>query len=114
MKETLSTNQVADALRADQYAGWSYEGARALAEYLEEYEEGTGEEMEFDRVALRCDFSEYGSASEAAGEYGWTPEPSEEEDEDTRSEEDEASALKFLQDKTTVIEFGGGVIVQSF
>ena len=108
MKTTLSTSEAADLLLADDNAGWSYAGARALVEYLENLEDDTGEEMEFDRVALRCDFSEYKSALEAAEEYGWEP------DEDADSEDAEEAALEWLNDRTTVITFGGGVIVQQF
>ena len=39
MKTTLTTSQAADILLNDKNAGWSYRGARALAEYLEEMEE---------------------------------------------------------------------------
>ena len=106
MKTTLNTYQIADALVRDEYAGWSRAGALALAKYLEEYEKDTGEEMELDVVALRCDFSEYASASEAAGEYDRGPA----DDDDDK----EAAALEWLQDRTTVIEFDGGVIVQAF
>jgi ubiquitin C-terminal hydrolase len=35
--------------------GFSYEGARALFEYYEEFEE----DIPFDPVAIRCDFTEY-------------------------------------------------------
>lgn len=38
MKKTLSTYDIANALHQDKYAGWSYAGAKALAEYLEELE----------------------------------------------------------------------------
>jgi len=103
MKQRLSTSEAADLLAADDNAGWSYAGARALVEYLENLEDDTGEEIEFDRVALRCDFSEYESAREAAEEYGWEP------DEDA-----EEAALEWLNDRTTVITFGGGVIVRQF
>jgi hypothetical protein len=108
MKQTMTTSQIADALRADDNAAWSYAGARALAEYLEQYEEDTGEDMEFDRVAIRCDFSEYATAAEAAGDYGW--EPVKDNDED----QNETAALGFLHGSTTVIEFDGGVIIQNF
>lgn len=108
MKQTISTYQIVSALLEDEYAGWSRRGAQALAEYLEGVEESTGEEMEFDRVAIRCDFSEYGSAQEAALEYGFKPEHGDDDD------EIEASALEYLNERTTVIEFVGGVIVQSF
>ena len=61
MKETLNTHQVANALFKDENAAWTYAGALALAEYLEQFEDDTGEEMELDVVAIRCDFSEYAS-----------------------------------------------------
>jgi hypothetical protein len=32
--------------------GFSYEGTKALFEYFEQYEQDTGEEMEFDPVAF--------------------------------------------------------------
>ena len=108
MKQTLTTDQAANLLVADDNAGWSYAGARALVEHLEATEDDTGEEIEFDRVALRCDFSEYESAREAAEEYGWEP------DEDADSDDAEEAALEWLRDRTTVITFGGGVIVQLF
>jgi len=108
MKETLTTSEIASKLFEDKNAGWSYAGARALAEYMEETEQDTGEEMEFDRVAIRCEFSEYANATEAAGNYDFEP------DEDADEDETEAAALKFLNDHTMVIEFSGGIIIQDF
>jgi hypothetical protein len=113
MKATLSTSQATDLLKADTNAGWSYSGARALVEYLEELESDTGTEIEFDAVAIRCDYSEYASALEAAKEQGFEPNPNLGEEE--QSEEDkEADALSWLQGETEVIEFEGGVIIRSF
>ena len=109
MKMTLSVNTIADFLRADDNAGWSYEGARALAEHLDQMDEETGEETEFDRVAIRCEFSEYGSALEAARNYG-----SFSEDDYEYEDELEQAAVEFLQDQTTLIEFDGGVIIRDF
>ena len=108
MKQTMTTSQIADALRADDNADWSCAGARALAQYLEQYEEDAGEDMEFDRVAIRCEFSEHTSATEAAEDYGW------EADKDTDEDQNEVAALEFLQGRTAVIEFDGGVIIQNF
>ena len=108
MKTTLSTSEAADLLAADKNAGWSYAGARALVEHIERVEEDTGEEIEFDRVALRCEFSEYESAREAAEEYGWEP------DDDADSEDAEEAAAEWLADRTTVITFNSGVIIQQF
>jgi hypothetical protein len=100
MKQTLTTSEVADALRADENADWSYEGAQVLAEYLESLEEDCGEEMEFDRVAIRCDFSEYASAEEACDAYG--------------IEYEEGEAFEELESNTIVLVFDGGVIIQNF
>ena len=108
MKDTLSTSEVAHRLMEDESAGWSYDGACALAEYLESMEEGTGEEMELDVVAIRCDFDEYSTAKEAAEACGYEP------DEDDDEEDQERHALKWLNNHTTVIEFDGGVIIQAF
>ena len=108
MKTTLSTSEAADLLLADKNAGWSYAGARALVEHLEAVEDDTGEAIEFDAVALRCEFSEYESAREAAEENGFEP------DEDADSEDAEEAALEWMNGRTTVIEFSEGVIIQQF
>lgn len=115
MKATLSTSQAADLLKADTNGTrWSRSGALALVKYLEELESDTGTEIEFDPIAIRCDYSEYGSALEAALDQGFEPET----DLDGEGEEDEddkeANALAWLQYRTQVIEFDGGVIIASF
>lgn len=109
MKTTLSTSQAADLLKSDSNARWSRSGAYALVEYLEELESDTRTEIEFDVVAIRCDYSEYSSALEAAQEYGFITE-------ENNTEEDalESEALEWLIDQTQVIQFQGGVIIQSF
>ena len=108
MKTTLTTSQAADLLKADTNARWSRSGARALIEYFEQLEEDSGTELEFDAVAIRCDFAEYDNALEAAKEQGFEPE--EDEDEDAM----EANALDWLCDRTEVITFPEGVIIRSF
>lgn len=113
MKTTLSTSQAADLLKADSNAAWSRAGAYALVEYLEQLEEDTGETIEFDSVAIRCDYSEHSSALEAALEQGFEPNPNLGEEEQS-DEDKEADALSWLRDQTQVIEFEGGVIIQSF
>lgn len=100
MKKTLTTSAAAEMLKADKNANWSSAGAMALVEYMEEMERDTGEETEFDAVALRCEFAEYDSALDAAADYGF--------------DGDNEDALDWLRARTTVIEFDGGVIVQAF
>ena len=114
MKETLTTHQIAYRLKSDENAGWSYRGALALAEYLEELEQDTGEEMEFDKVAIRCDFSEYASLKEWAKDYfsDWRKDLNIEGDA-TDDQIDEA-IRELLGVNGQLIEFNGGVIVSSF
>jgi hypothetical protein len=49
MKDTITEYQFSDAMIEQ---GFSYEGTKALFEYFEQYEQDTGEEMEFDPVAF--------------------------------------------------------------
>lgn len=51
--------------RENQFSRWGYV---ALFEYLEQYEEDTGESLTVDPVGLSCDFIEYESATEALAE----------------------------------------------
>lgn len=57
--QQLNTSDVAALLRADDNARWTADGAWALAEYLEELSEDCGLRLEFDQVAIRCEYSEY-------------------------------------------------------
>jgi len=112
MKSTITTEQIIRKLMADNYANWSYNGAKTIADYLQELECDLGYEIEFDRVAIRCEFSEYASALEAVencdrGEYQNIISENDTEDQ-------EAAALEWLQEKTIVIEFDGGIIVQQY
>ena len=125
MKTTLSTNQAAHLLLADENADWSYNGAMALCEHLEQLEEYE-EEIEFDRVAIRCEFSQYDSAADCAKDYSvvfpdtcpYCGEGIIEEDGNTCPDCEqnviEAASMDYLQENTTVIEFDGGIIIQQF
>ena len=56
---TMTIDQMARDLIDDDNASWTRSGAYALAEYLDELSEDIGEPIKWDRVAVRCDFSEY-------------------------------------------------------
>jgi hypothetical protein len=115
MKQTLSVHEIAHALQEDSNAGWSYEGSKALAEYLDDLDQSTGEDTELDVVAIRCSWSEYSSAKEAAETYGWEFEGDKEDiDPEELDELEENSALEYLHCSTQVIEFNGGIIVCDF
>jgi len=130
---TLSTYEIADALKRDENAAWSWQGAKALAEYLEEYEEQSGTEMELDVVAIRCDFSEHTSLLDWANDYfgddgkvaekfgiDYTDSQGEEHsqsihDEDGNIHDEVLDAIKeYICDNGQLIEFDGGIIVSSF
>jgi len=75
---------------------FSYDGAKALMEYLESVAEDTGEPMEYDPIAYCCDFAEYKDINEL-NKDGY-----------------DFETLEEVGDKTAVIEFNGGFIVGAF
>ena len=83
--------------RNDQF---SYSGKRALFDFIES-SENESEQTELDVIALCCDFAEFETALDAALEFGFNG-------------ESEKDALEWLNDRTTVIRFDGGVIIQNF
>ena len=108
MHINLSTDEATRLLKKDDNADWSWSGAFALIEYLEDLEEQTNQKIEFDRIAIRCDYSEYSSILEAAKDYDFIP------PEDSDQEEIESAAFTYFENQTTVIKFEGGVIIQHF
>ena len=58
MKQSVNFSAFVDAFRAyGRYDQFGYDALRILFDYLEEYEQDTGEEMELDVIALCCDYS---------------------------------------------------------
>ena len=117
MKLQLSTNYAVDLLRQDEYAGWSYKGATALVEHLETLEEELGEEITFNCIDFRCDFSEYHSVQDwLTGYYGRPLKDALEcagIDHDEDEDEVDASISEYIRDRGTLISFEGGIIVSS-
>jgi len=70
MKQSVSMYDFERAFKRYERENFSYDGLKALFEYLEEYEEGTGEEIELDVIALCCDYAEYDSLNEYNDDYG--------------------------------------------
>jgi hypothetical protein len=116
MKMTLNTYQIADELKRDTCARWSYNGSLALAEHMEEYEESTGEEMELDVCAIRCDFSEYSNLLDWAHEHfsNALEELGFDETEENDDDEVDEKIRSYIQDHGQLIEFDGGIIVSQF
>lgn len=108
MHETVSQLRFSEVMRNH---GFSYYGTLTLFRILEDYEEMTEQDMELDPVALRCDFREYGSVTEAAADFFGR---------DEASKMDEEEAEDRLQDDAGhvyPIIYNGrrrGVIVQPY
>ena len=116
MKTTLTTSAAADILASDENSSFSRLGAYALVEHLEELEDSTGEEMEFDSVAIRCDFAEYDSLTDWAEDYfagdNWRDNVNCDYDADDETLDEKIR--EYIQDHGQLIEFDGGIIVSSF
>ena len=106
MKQTLNSSDFHREFeaygRADQF---SYQGLDALFEYLEEFEDSTGEEMDLDVIGLCCDFTEYDTAQEAAEQT--VDMDTHDVDDDTTEEE----YVEILQDEVSVIAVPNGRVI---
>ena len=93
MKHTLDHYEIVNALLNDEYASWTRLGANALAEELAEYEESTGQELEFDIVAIRCEWNE-DTAEELISNYG---------NGDDGEDDTLESVIAYIEDNTALI-----------
>lgn len=85
MKQTVDNSDFHQAFRNyNRQDNFSSAGLDALFEYLEEYENSTGEELELDVIALCCDYTEATL-------------------EDIKKEYDDIETIEDLQDRTQVI-----------
>ena len=60
MKQTVSFSEFQDAFQRLRPQNFSLEGLGVLWDYLEQYEQDCGVEVELDVIAICCDFSEDG------------------------------------------------------
>lgn len=105
MKQTVTEYMFVDSfLHAGRGTQFSVPARRALFEYLEEFEKSTGTEFELDPIGICCEWCEYPSALDAAKDYGY------QEGIDSKSE----TPLEWLQNRTQVVEFNGGLVIQYF
>ena len=70
MKSTVNSSQFHDAFwNMGREKQFSYDGLEALFEYLESYEDSTGEDVELDVIALCCEYAEYADLAEFQNDY---------------------------------------------
>jgi hypothetical protein len=100
MKQSVNEYDFVKAFKECRPNNFSRAGLFALFDYLEQYEDDTGEEIELDVIALCCEYAEYDSLQEFQRDYG---------EKDFKSIED-------IEERTTVIlkhsEYG--FIIQQF
>jgi hypothetical protein len=110
MKTTISLYDFRDAFhQAGRSNQFSHDGLRVLFEYLEEYEDSTGSEVELDVIGLCCEFSEE-TPEDIAKNYGFTFSGDEDEVERLNS------LLDWLHDRTMVcgVTNEGSIVYQAF
>jgi len=105
MKQTVDFQTFRDTFRAyDRADQFSREGLEMLFDYLEQYEDETGQEIELDVVALCCDYTE-DTPESIARDYRIDLDGVDEDDTDQ-------AVMDYLCDNTTVIgQTDSGAIV---
>ena len=107
MKDTINKDQFRNWFRrSDTYEhNFSYEGLSALFDHLEGWEDSTGEELDFDPIALCCEYSEYDSLEDLIADYI-----------DSGISWGDDVDIRYFENRTTVIpiEETKGFIIQQF
>ena len=71
MKQTVNEHtfhRAFERLRPDQF---TYQGLNALYDYLTDFEDGTGEEVELDVIGICCEYREYDNLQEYNQDYDY-------------------------------------------
>jgi hypothetical protein len=105
MKTTVNKYQFRDAfISMGRENNFSYEGLSILFDYFEEYEQSTGEEIEFDVIAICCDYAE-SHWRDIAADY------SIELDQNNDEDDQQAQVLDYLADEGVFIGISGDSVV---
>ena len=115
--QVISTADAANQLFQDDNATWTYAGACAMAEYLDELHEDCGGDWSFNVIEVRCQYTEY-TVEELIRQYGriqWRDLPSDPAWAEN-CEEFVEEFIEALNDHTMVIEVpeNGNYIVSDF
>ena len=96
MIQTINEYQFADAFNKIRPDNFTYKGLKALYEYLEDYEDSTGEQIELDVIGLCCDYAEYESLKDFQEDYS--------EDYESIEEIEQATTVIMIDDDAFIIE----------
>ncbi len=97
MKQNVTEYDFIDGFMKIRPDNFSRNGLQCLYDYFIELEDSIGEEMEFDVIAICCDFSEYKDLKEINETYG-----------------KDFQNLEELNDYTQVIECYNSIIIQDY
>ena len=93
--QSVNEYEFTNALITDEFAGWNYEEAKALFNYYDNLSDELNEDIDFDRVAIRCDWTSYKNYTEALEDYS-------------------LESIYELTEKTTVIDLKDSILVMNF
>ena len=93
----MTESQMIDSLMSDDNAKWTYDQADMLVDYYESLSEETQNDIRWDRVAIRCEWSAYDDI------------------EDVKKAYDSIDSMEDLEDNTTVLEcYDSTLLVMDF
>lgn len=105
MKQTINFTQFVDAFnKAGRYGQFTYRGLETLFDYLGQYEQDTGEELELDVIGLCCEYAQ-NSVDELIEMYSMTP------DKDLTEEELLEFVLDVINDNSIVVGYYGNQVI---
>jgi len=96
IKQRINFFQFCDSFSDTYKNNFTYEGKKALFEYLEELSDDIGENIELDPISLCCEYDEYANFDDIKQTYP------------------NIKDIDDLRDYTQVIEFNEGIIIQAF
>jgi len=106
MKRTITEHEFIDGFKGSYADSFTYEGKKALYEYFEQMEEDTGFDMEYDPIAIHCEYTEYDDFAEFLEEY------------EDYAKEHNIKEIDDIAEHTQLIRYDGGLdhkfIIQQF
>ena len=120
MKEEINFSMFCDRFRdMNRNDNFSYDGKKALFDYLQELEDSTGIDIDLDVISLCCEYSEYENLKEYLQNYNTAIDKEDYTDEGEFNEfEYEKAVEEEIENKTTLIRLtenvGEGFIIQCY
>jgi len=124
IKQNVNFSMFLDSFSDTYRHNFTYEGKRALFDYLEDYSESTGEDVELDIIALCCEYTEYENLEELRCDYTEYENLEElrcdyteyENLEELQGNYSSIETMEDLENKTQVIRFNDSkaLIIQNF